>query len=179
MREHANREIGLGVAIVLLAALGLLFAIPQGIDMPAGIEVQALAPNFWPTVVMVGAGLAGVIVALQGVIDRKTTPGHDVSATPEETVPSESGMDDERPFAEATLRVAITLAALFALYFAIPKIGIVVGSMLILVFLMRLAGERRWRMILPISLLLPLALYFFFVHVANVPMPLGIFEALR
>ena len=179
MTHNADREIGLGVAIVALALFGLFVAIPLGVDAPENIEVRPLAPDFWPFIVLVFAGLAGVVVALEGFFDRKRRiaalaggaaikPGIDIE-----------DKEQERPPAEAALRVAAAIGGLFMLYFALPYTGIVLGTMFLLLFMLRFTGERRWHVILPITILLPLLLYVFFVYVANVPMPLGIFEQLR
>ena len=179
MKDKANREIGLGSAIVVFAALGFLLAIPYGIVMPGNIEVLALAPNFWPFVVMAMAGIAGAVITAQGFLDRTKPDVPHVSATPDEATPVFEEIDDDRPPAEAAMRATIVVGSLFALYFAIPFAGIVAGTMVILIFLIWLSGERRWRLILSIAILLPLVLYFFFVHVANVPMPVGVFETFR
>ena len=178
MSQKANREIALGITIIVLTAIGAFIAIPAGIVMPENIGVLALAPNFWPLVVVAMAGLAGVAIAVHGIADLRQS-GH-VEVTPMLSDDYPVDIDgDERPFLEALTRVAITISVLFALYFAIPWAGIVLSSSAVLVFLTFFAGERRWRIILPVAVLLPLLLYVFFVHIANVPMPLGVFEAFR
>ena len=178
MSQKANREIALGITIIVLAAIGAFIAIPVGIVMPENIAVLALAPDFWPLIVVAMAGLAGVAIAVHGVADLRQS--RHAEATP--MLSDDYALDidrDERPFLEALMRVAITIAVLFALYFAIPLAGIVLCTSAVLVFLTFFAGERRWRIILPVAVLLPLLLYVFFVHIANVPMPLGVFEAFR
>ncbi len=45
--------------------------------------------------------------------------------------------------------------------------------------MIRFTGETRWRLIVLIAIILPAVLYAFFVYVANVPMPLGLFEQFR
>ena len=175
-KTKATRELALGIGVLVLATLGVLFIIPYGIVMPENIEVRALAPNFWPLIVVVAAGIAGAIVTVQGFADRKRPT---LSPTPDESAPADHEIDDDRPLAQASIRVVIVVASIFVLYFAIPHAGIVAGSMALLAFLIWFAEERRLWMILAISILLPLVLYAFFVYVANVPMPLGVFESLR
>ena len=55
----------------------------------------------------------------------------------------------------------------------------VVPGMVLIFTLMLFAGERRYMLALSIAVVTPLVLYFFFVHVANIPIPLGVFESLR
>ncbi|WP_282607772.1 tripartite tricarboxylate transporter TctB family protein [Pelagibius sp. Alg239-R121] len=179
MISNANREIGLGAAIVALAMLGLFVAIPLGVDAPENIEVRPLAPDFWPFIVLVFAGLAGAVVVLEGLSDRRRQTATSPVIASKDTTPETEVVEQDRPPAEAAVRVVAALGAIFALYFALPYTGIVLGTMLLLLFMMRFTGERRWRYILPIAILLPTLLYVFFVYVANVPMPLGLFEQLR
>jgi len=54
----------------------------------------------------------------------------------------------------------------------------VVPGMALIFILMIFSGYRRWWLIILLSLLVPILLYGFFVHVANIPIPLGIFESL-
>ena len=176
MMQNANREIGLGLAVVVLSLVGLFVAIPLGVDAPEDIEVRPLAPDFWPFIVLVFAGLAGAVVTLEGLVSRrKWTHAPDVGSKTE-TGSEEEAPEQDRPAAEAAARVAATIGALFLLYFALPYTGIVAGCMLLLLFMLRFTGERRWHIILTITVVLPLLLYVFFVYVANVPMPMGIFE---
>lgn len=176
MIQNANREIGLGLTIVVLSLAGLFIAIPLGVDAPEDIEVRPLAPDFWPFIVLVFAGLAGAVVTLEGLVGRKRPPHAQDTGTTEEARPDAEPAEQNRPAGEAAMRVAAAIGALFLLYFALPYTGIVAGCMLLLLFMLRFSGERRWHIILAITIVLPLLLYFFFVYVANVPMPMGVFE---
>ena len=40
----------------------------------------------------------------------------------------------------------------------------------------RQAGERRYRFFVPVAVLLPIVLYYFFTKIAAIPIPLGFFE---
>ena len=55
---------------------------------------------------------------------------------------------------------------------------VVPGAALIFV-LMAFGGERRWLLAAAVAAGVPLLLYAFFVHVAGIPIPLGVFETLR
>ena len=54
----------------------------------------------------------------------------------------------------------------------------VIPSIVTILLLVYFAGERRWYLSLLIGVLLPVLLYGFFVYVARIPIPLGIFEGL-
>ena len=91
----------------------------------------------------------------------------------------EDGGDDSGRLLHRLPRLAVVLGALFGFYVLIPSLGMVGPGMVIIFGLMVFGGERRW---LPATLIatgVPILLYLFFVHVASIPIPLGIFETLR
>ena len=180
MSASAKREINVGLIVVALALLSIFVVIPSGVVVPESIDIAVMSPDFWPLVVSIAAGLAGVFVTLGGVIELKRADKNGPEHSPmDETLPIELEGDEYRPFGEATLRVVVTVGVLLALYFLVPFIGIVVGTMVMLVILIRFSGETRWKFIIPIAIILPSLLYVFFVYVANIPMPIGIFEQFR
>jgi putative tricarboxylic transport membrane protein len=166
-----RREIGVGLAAIAIAVLGWFVVIPIGIDLPSQIDISALAPDFWPRVVMLLLAAAGIAIVAQGAYDARHPPVADLEAAEEEEA-------IEHPFAQLAARVVFALAVMFAFYVAILEVGIVVSSALVIVVFTYALGYRQWRHILPLAVLLPVLLYVFFVHVASVPMPLGVFEAL-
>ena len=64
MAANEFREMIVGIAIVVLSALGLLVIIPVGVMVPDGVEIRALSPDFWPFIVVAAAGLAGATLAV-------------------------------------------------------------------------------------------------------------------
>ena len=65
---------------------------------------------------------------------------------------------------------------LAAYYAGLDRLGMVLTSMLALGLFMILGGERRPAVVILLSVSLPLALFVFFRFVANVFIPLGVFE---
>ena len=61
----------------------------------------------------------------------------------------------------------------------IEHLGMVVPGMALIFLMAWFAGERRVLLLTALSLGVPLGLYVFFVHIANIPIPLGWFESLR
>ena len=179
MNKWYNREFLLGMSIILIAFLGVIFFIPFGIVVPDN-SPQALAPNFWPLIVMFLIGFSGLAIAAHGLADflhsRDSQPVQKFSKNSIGMIERDSG---NFSFFEAMGRVTVVIISFLIFYLIIPFVGIILSSSVILVFLIYFAGDRRWQIILPIALLLPLFLYFFFVYVANVPMPLGVFETFR
>ena len=164
-----KREVALGVFLMAVSLLAIVVVIPIGVDRPANVPTAALAPQFWPRIVVYVLGLCGVVMAVGALLRRKPA----IDSDPSDTV------SNDWPQPKIAIRVGAAIAGLFLFYVSINILGIVVSSGIAIVAFSAGLARPRWRVILPIAVLIPTALYAFFVHVANVPMPLGIFEALR
>ena len=175
MRPEDISDLFVAGVILAFACLALLVLIPTGIEDPGSIDVLALGPSFWPSVICAFLGLMGLIVGLQALRRVRAARAGAVS-----------GQDDQRDpealEAEASgfspVRWLAALALLAAYYFGLDRLGMVLTSMLALCLFMVLGGERRPAVVLALSLGVPLALFLFFRYVANVFIPLGVFERL-
>ena len=152
---YYERIIGLGVV-----ALGLLLffvIIPIGVVEPSNVSHLALAPQFWPKIISIMIGAMGVILVM------RAKPGEPVS----------------RQWLGRLPGLIVALGALFGFYFLIPPLGMVVPGMALIFGLMWYAGERNLIRSILIACAVPILLYCFFVYIANIPIPLGVFESLR
>ncbi len=159
------QDVLVGGSVVALALVGILVLIPSGIISPGSVDIAALSPEFWPRVVLIGLAVAGSIILFQGFFPSASSDAED--DIPESTL--------ALPVVIAKLVIAVTV--LFSYYFAIDYVGIVVSSIVTLVLLMLLGGERRAVILLPVAALLPVLLFYFFTYIANVPLPLGLFQS--
>lgn len=168
----------LGVGIIAFALLGYFVVIPIGIDSPNSVPFLALAPAFWPNIIMALLALLGLVLMVQGVMAIRA------SAQQHSKMLSEPGIDQNNSSSSdgaGAARPFLALSAmvlLFVYFAALQKLGFVAASMLILPVYMLMAGVRNYLLIGLLSLGLPVALYFFFTTVARVALPLGIFESL-
>lgn len=149
---------GIGLAVTLLGLLTLFVLIPFGVVSPGRVDSLALAPKFWPIIIASVFTLMGVTLAIR--------PGD---------VDEESRADTDQ-FVARIPRLAILLATLFGFYLLVPYFGMVLPGILLIFGLSWFAGEDRWGVIIPISLIVPVVLTSFFTLVANIPIPLGILE---
>lgn len=165
--SKAQLDLTFGILMLVLLAIVAWIIIPIGIVVPSNIQVAALSPDFWPKTIILLAAIASILVVLQAWRDL---------GQPEE---SDDGEDRYYAFTPALIRVLATPVGILAIYYAMQWSGIVFGSMLLLAGLIFLAGERRWWLITLNAIVLPSLLYIFFVYLANIPLPLGIFEQFR
>ena len=175
--NSATKELYVGAGMVVLALLGWFVIIPAGIDLPSTVEFRALSPDFWPHVVMVLLAVSGSIVAFQAYLELRDPDAVATSQAAEDADSEETLVEFE--FGQRAVRVIAALIGMFAIYFLIPHIGIVVAGMVVILAVTFALGERRLKYTVPLAVLLPSLLYLFFVHVASVPMPLGVFEMFR
>lgn len=166
MSLRLNNNIISGAFIAFFALFGLIYLIPNHVQVPKNVEVQALSPDFWPTIIFwLMLILAGGLI-LEGIkgLSSDTDEGDDVSSTNSSVY-------------EILFWAAIAVIILLSYYYLLEVIGIVASSTITYLALTAIVGEKRLAITIPISLLLPTALYMLFTKVANTPLPLGFFEA--
>ncbi len=151
-----NQERYTGIAVLLVAVLLLTVVIPLGIDSPGQIDNAALAPDLWPRIIVALFGLMGVLMIVR---PSRKLEGEGVGA-----------------WLRRLPRLLFVIGVLFLFYFAIPEGGMVLPGIATILLLTTFAGERRWPLSLLIGVGVPVLLYGFFVYIARIPIPLGIFE---
>ena len=170
MSEFGKEHIVLGLILLVVSLVGMFVLIPNGVDSPGEVEFRALSPSFWPSIVIAVVGLCGATIFVQGFLRRN-----------ESAEQAEALADDDEDEVQNVIwnKYIITIIVLFAFYYSIQYIGLPLAAMIVLPFFIIFGGERKVLNYLPIALILPTVLYLFFVYVASVPIPLGLFEAFR
>lgn len=157
--------------VLTVGALSMLFVIiPIGVTVPKSNKVLAMSPDFWIKIIVWFALFLGVYLIFQGLRTAKEELSEDEIAAIEEK------QTHHHPMGRSVLMVLIAIANLFLYYFLIEWFGMVLASSISMVTFALLCGERRIKIIAPLAALLPVALYYFFLKVASIPMPLGIFS---
>jgi len=170
MKNHYN-NLYLGIGTSFLFGFVSLWVIPNFIVVPLSVQMTGVSPIFWPEVVswsLVGLGLilAGssflqlLRAGSQGV--RIVEGGGESGAVP-------------KIAPVAIVKTFLTIGAMAGYYFLVDYLGMLSSSMLALFAFTLIYGEYRLKLTVPLSILVPLILYFFFVKVANIPMPQGLF----
>lgn len=154
--------------LVGFALFGQFYLIPAGVNAPARVAVEALAPAFWPSIILWMTLILGAILLAEGVFEYFRP------------APAAEKTDSEYlPVRDAVFRLGVAVVFLFIYYFLIEVIGMVAASVLAILVFTWFSGERRYVIFVPVAILLPFGLYYFFTEVAHVPLPLGYFETFR
>ncbi|EBA07048.1 tripartite tricarboxylate transporter TctB family protein [Sagittula stellata] len=160
-RKGRRREIVFAALTLIAAALFAAIVIPAGVTTPGSVKHLPLSPAFLPYV-LTGAIALFALVHLLEALFAPHVPDDD--ATPPDL------------HAHWKLRLLV-LCVLLLIYLLVPEtLGMLLTSIVVTVVLMAMGGERRPLVLLGVGITVPLLIYLFFVHVAQVPMPAGIFE---
>jgi len=161
-RSGRRREIVFAGLTLAASALFALIVIPRGVTTPASVKHLPLSPAFLPYLLTASIGVFALIHMLEAIF-APHIPAEDEGAQP--------GM---HPRWKGRV---LMLCALLALYLFLPdQLGMLPTSILVTVALLAIGGERRPLILLGVGISVPLLVYLFFAHVAQVPLPTGIFE---
>ena len=160
-RRGRQREIVFAALTLLAAILFGLFVIPAGVTQPASVRHLPLSPVFLPYLLTIAVG----VFALVHLAEALLAPH----------IPDEDAQAPD-PHPRWPLRLA-ALTGLLLVYLLLPEtLGMLLTAILVTIVLMAMGGERRPQILLGVGIAVPLVVYLFFVHVAQVPMPEGLFE---
>ena len=165
--NNPTKDIVLGGILVLAGGFILFVLIPVEIPVPDEVSVLALSPGFWPSIISAMIIVLGALIGIGGMIRWQRVSGSEQAAMP--AAKGQSGA------AAGTVKIAIAITMLFAYYGLSHVFGIPMASMLAVPAFAVLMGEWRFKVLIPIALILPIGLYIFFRYVASVPIPMGIF----
>jgi len=160
----------LGAIITASMLLMLFVIIPISVQLPRSNKILALSPDFWIKIIVWMALALGVSLIYQGIKSAKEP------ISDEDKASIEAKLNLRHPTKRSTYMVIIAIINLFLYYFLILWLGMVPASVIAFISFTLLCGERRLKIMLPLATLLPTGLYYFFLKVASIPMPLGIFE---
>ncbi|UWR24315.1 tripartite tricarboxylate transporter TctB family protein [Sulfitobacter sp. S190] len=153
-------RLGLGACLVSLVLV--LLGIPRWVSSPSNVSNIVLAPTFWPYILAILTGLAGLGL----ILASRAAP---IAVDDEE----HAGSDGNH-----WTRLAILAVIMVATMYALPRLGMVWTTMVIFAFTAFLFRTRHPVAALVCAVIIPLALYAFFAHVAGVAIPQGNFVRL-
>lgn len=159
----------LGGILIAISGFLLVWLIPVGVQLPKSNKVLALSPDFWMKIIVWAMLLLGVYILLKGIANIREGLSED------EVSEVEAELAHRHRWHRGLLGAVAAVVGLFAYYFLIQWVGIVVSSIVAMLGFTLLCGERRLQFAIPLALALPVALYYFFLKIASIPMPLGIF----
>lgn len=155
-----KRDTLVGFLITIFSLLLIFYFIPNYIDSPAFVRKVVLSPVFWPTIIGWLMLIIGVGILISQYLNRN----------PEVLTKIKASYDDKPSKSYGKLLVFVIF--MIAYYLLIPVIGMVWSSCIaFIIFSIFISGTEHRKTAIIVGLILPLALYVFFYHVAGVNIP--------
>ncbi len=168
--RRSTKDVGLAVGLILFFLFTLFFLIPKGIYVPANINIRVMSPDFFPRVVAIFLIMMCVILALQSILSSR---GRNANQKEVKEF-SQEGSERNKIRKVKIVKICVSILFLFIYFKAVKLIGMLPSSCIFLLAFSSLYGERRFKIIIPLAIILPLMLYFFFTQIAKIPLPKGI-----
>jgi len=148
----------LGVLCSVIAFFLWFYAIPQWVSAPSNVSRLVLSPTFWPLIIAALIGLCGAYLLF---IDNRQTADEIESL--------------EQPENRTTGFIRLFMAAVAMVLFliSVETAGLVIGSMILFLVMIFIVTQTISIRFFVIAVILPVALYGFFAHVASVAIPQG------
>lgn len=161
-RRGRRREIIFAALTLAASVLFSLIVVPLGVTTPASVKHLPLSPAFLPYVLTAGIGIFALVHMLEAIF-APHIPAEDEGA--------QAGL---HPRWKGRV---LMLCALLLVYLVLPdRLGMLPTSILVTIALLAIGGERRPIILLGVGISVPLLVYLFFAHVAQVPLPTGMFQ---
>ncbi len=151
-------QLHLGVGACALSLLMIFWIIPVYVSSPSNVGNVILSPLFWPYTL---AGLTG-LTGLGLLATRVLLPADDA--------PLNDPIDDAP---QAWLRLVVIAAIMLGAMLLMSRLGMVWTAMLCFAATAFLVRTRHPKAAVVCAIVIPLALYAFFAHVAGVAIPQG------
>ena len=159
----------LGAILCIGSLVMILVIIPISVQVPKSNKVLALSPDFWIKIIVWISLALGAYLIYSGLKSAKEQLSEEKIAD----IKYQRTLDHS-PSRSVTMAVIVVIN-FFVYYLLIDLLGMVLASVIAVIVFVLMCGERRYKIMLPVAMLLPVGLYYFFLKVASIPMPLGIF----
>ncbi|NLF43545.1 MAG: hypothetical protein GX587_12685 [Bacteroidales bacterium] len=166
MNKTVDITVGAVFAIIFLAMLFIVN--PWAIAVPTAsvTEVGSVTPRFFPNLICIFAFIFSIIT----IVYSYKFAHYDSN----EKFDVLDFKNKEHLHTFLTRLAAMTLLVIFP--FIAGSLGIIVGGAILYILFALFCGEKNWLKAGLGSLICIALLYYFFVHIADVPMPLGFIE---
>jgi len=159
---NIHRQTMIGIGAILAALFLVIVAVPTWVSSPSNVPNVILSPLFWPYTLAGLTGLIGIGLVLTGLASADRP--RDEDATPRS--------------AGGWARLLLMAIIMVGYMYALPRLGMVWASMIAFIATAFLMHTRHPKVALICAVAVPLVLYIFFAHVAEVAIPQGLFVRL-
>jgi hypothetical protein len=171
--KTCTENIILGTGLMAFFCYVLFVLIPEEIFVPAGIQFRALSPAFFPKLTSaLLIGLGGLLV-VRSLVERKVLQAANPATSPGGEADNEEDNSLDYPLPIKAVKIGAAVFLLFSYYWLIGIFGMLATSIFMMPLFAFLYGSRNWKLVLPLSIVLAVSLYYFFGKVASISIPKG------
>jgi len=174
---EAHKNLFAGIFFALLSLFVIFVVNKHGIAQPSASHLiaggaAAVAPDFFPNMICWLAFVCSLGLAAEGALAIRRTVAPKVE--------KQAKLDpEEKDAAKIALIARITgMVLLFLMYYMTNRFGIIISGFFFYLAYAFLTGERRPLRALLGAFIITVILFYFFVQIAFVPVPLGPLEDL-
>lgn len=168
--RRETKDLLLSLGLLLFFTWAYFYLVPWGIFVPTSIKIPVMSPAFFPETVIVFIVVLSLILGIQSVIAMKTGREGEVKGEMVETGETEQSVSRAMKITKITASVILLLLY----YEVVIYFGMLPASIVFLVLFSLLYGERRFKITIPLAIILPVLIYMFFTMIAKIPLPKGI-----
>jgi hypothetical protein len=174
---EAKKDLFTGIFFALLSLLFLFVLNKYGIDIPTAnyqAGSAAVLPDFFPNMVCWSTFIFSLGLTFVSYKAMRAARTSEMSETPGAAEQEAQGAEEHESKAKVLAFRIAGMGTLFLLYYVVDFLGIVIAGFLFYLLYAAFTGERRPLRALIGAAATTLILYYFFVRVAAVPLPLGL-----
>lgn len=146
-----KKDIGLGIVSIVFGIW--VFVVAAGLKS---------GPDFWPKLVAIGIIILGAIILVMALLNLRK-------------MGSEPAKTEKKPKVKPQyFKVVAVIAVLVVYYFAFQFIGYTIPTFLLIAVTSYILGYRKWKVMIPTSLIVSVCLYLAFTKLFAINFP-GVF----
>ena len=171
---EAHKSLYAGLFFALLSIFCLFVLNKHGIVVPtASFQAgsAAVSPRFFPDMICWCALVFSLGLMIEGALGMRRSAR--ASGTSEKTEAEEQETEEKGSRALAVAYRIAGMGMLFVMYYATNFLGILISGFFFYLVFAALTGEQRPLRAVLGAFIITVVLYFFFVKIAYVPVPLG------
>ena len=174
---EAKKDLFAGVFFSLLSLVFIFVVNKYGIDIPkANYQAgsAAVLPDFFPNMICWSIFFCSLGLALVSLVAMRAAQASDLSGASGEVKAEEQEPGEKASKAKTVAFRIAGMGTMFLLYYVVDFLGIVIAGLLFYLLYACFTGERHPLRALVGAAVTTLILYYFFIKIAAVPMPLGL-----
>nr|WP_300005559.1 tripartite tricarboxylate transporter TctB family protein [Tissierella sp.] len=153
-----NKNLIEGIVLTLLSS----FLISESLKL-RGAEALELSPALFPLIITLALMVFSIVLTIRSV--------GGVNSYKENSDTRESSMEEDSTEASDIKPVILVILASFIYLIILSRLHFIISSVLYLLALLLILGERRWKVFLPIAIITPVSIFFIFTNLLDVLLP--------